>query len=234
MIRIQKAEDRHHADHGWLKSSFSYSFADYYDPQYLQFGPMRVLNDDWIAPAAGFGMHPHREMEIVTLVLSGLLEHRDSLGNRAVTTWGEVQRMSAGTGVYHSEYNASETEPLKLLQMWFQPAERGLEPSYETTRFDPASLRGRWVPIASVSPEAGRVAHVHQDMTIYLTELEAGTRAEFRQEAGRRMFLFVVEGEIRLNGTESLGRRDAARIEGETELALESGSGATVMLIDLP
>lgn len=234
MIRIQKAGDRHHSDHGWLKSSFSYSFADYYDPRYVQFGPMRVLNDDWIAPGEGFGMHPHREMEIVTLVLRGFLEHRDSLGNRAATTWGEIQRMSAGTGIYHSEFNVSESEPLELLQMWFLPGEKGLEPSYETTKFDPESLRGNWVPIASSSPEEGKIAHVHQDMAIYLTELEAGGRAEFRQSPERKTFAFVLEGELRLSGAETLERRDAARIEEESELVFESAGGARIMLIDLP
>jgi hypothetical protein len=234
MIRIQRAEDRYAADHGWLQSRFSYSFAEYYDPDNLQFGPMRVLNDDRIAPGAGFGMHPHREMEIVTVVLQGRLEHRDSIGNRAVTGWGGIQRMSAGTGISHSEYNASETETLELLQMWFLPAERGLQPSYETTAFDPQSLRGRLVPIASSKPEPGKVAHIHQDMTIYLSELQAGESLRFEQPAGRKAFLFVIEGDLRMNEDTLLGRRDAARLSDVTELRLTGEGDARFMLIDLP
>ncbi|WP_276354116.1 pirin family protein [Cohnella caldifontis] len=233
MIRIQRADDRYLADHGWLKSRFSFSFADHYDPDNVKFGVMRVLNDDSIAPSEGFGMHPHREMEIVTIVLKGRLEHKDSLGNRAATTWGGIQRMSAGTGIFHSEYNSSDEEQLELLQMWFLPERRGLTPSYETTAFDPGELRGRLVPVASSEGVAGKVARVHQDMTIYLSELGAGESLAFRQPAGRRIFLFVLEGELTANG-ETLHRRDAARIEGTAEMSLASTTGAKLMLIDLP
>ncbi|KIL36171.1 pirin [Cohnella kolymensis] len=234
MITIQRAADRYSADYGWLKSSFSFSFADYYDPSNLQFGPMRVLNDDWIASGEGFGMHPHREMEIITIVLRGVLEHKDSLGNRAETTWGGIQRMSAGTGITHSEYNTSETEPLELLQMWFLPGERGLNPSYETTAFNTAGLTDKWVPVASSAPVAGEVAEIHQDMTVYLSEPAAGKPITFAQTAGRKVFLMVLEGDIRINGDTVLSRRDAARIEEMPELTVISDDGARIMLIDLP
>ncbi|MFC5702953.1 pirin family protein [Cohnella faecalis] len=234
MINVQRSQDRYSADHGWLKSRFSFSFADYYDPDNMSFGPMRVLNDDWIAESEGFGMHPHREMEIVTIVLKGYLEHRDSLGNRAKTTWGGIQRMTAGTGVHHSEFNVSEEEPLELLQMWFMPGERGLAPSYETTDFDPAELRGAFVPVASSSGVTGKVAHIHQDMTIYLSEAAAGQKLEYALPSGRKAFLFVLEGDLRVNEDTILERRDAARLEGVTELSFASSDGARFMLIDLP
>jgi quercetin 2,3-dioxygenase len=234
MITLQRATDRYSADHGWLKSNFSFSFADYYDPSNLQFGPMRVLNDDWIAAGEGFGMHPHREMEIITIVLKGVLEHKDSLGNRAETTWGGIQRMSAGTGIVHSEYNTSENEPLELLQMWFLPGERGIEPSYETTDFDTAGLADGWIPVASSSSIEGKVAKIHQDMTVYLSEPAAGKTITFKQPAGRKVFLMVLEGDIRVNEDTLLQRRDAARIADVPELNMISDNGARVMLIDLP
>jgi redox-sensitive bicupin YhaK (pirin superfamily) len=234
MINIQLAGDRYSGDHGWLKSNFSFSFADYYDPKYEQFSAMRVLNDDWIAASEGFGMHPHREMEIVTIVLSGVLEHRDSLGNRAVTTWGGIQRMSAGTGVFHSEYNISEDEPLTLLQMWFMPGQKGVTPSYETTEFDKDGLVDKLVPVASTNAVEGTVAHINQDMTIYLSDLTPGKTLTFSQPAGRKVFLFVLYGELTVNGDALLKRRDAARIEDETELRLVSSEAARVVLIDLP
>jgi quercetin 2,3-dioxygenase len=242
MITTYPADQRYHASHGWLESHFSFSFADYYDPNNMQFGPMRVLNDDYIAAAEGFGMHPHREMEIVTLVLSGRLEHQDSLGNKANTTWGGIQRMSAGTGIFHSEMNPSEEEPVELLQMWFMPAVRGLEPSYETSSFDPQSLCGQLVPIVSGRSEVqqpGKVAVIHQEMTMYLTELADGQSVQFQQEEGRRVFLFVLDGGINVQGSEedaSLGRRDSARIEGQAELTItgRSSRSSRVLLVDLP
>lgn len=234
MISIQRANERYSADHGWLKSNFSFSFADYYDPNYLQFGPMRVLNDDSIAATKGFGMHPHREMEIVTVVLSGILEHQDSLGNRAETTWGGIQRMSAGTGVFHSEYNISKEEQLDLLQMWFMPNVKGVTPSYETTEFDKDGLADALVPVASINGVEGKVAHLNQDMTIYLSEPSAGKPLTFMQPAGRKGFLFVLEGDVSVNGETKLSRRDAARIEDLPELTIVSDEGARILLIDLP
>jgi redox-sensitive bicupin YhaK (pirin superfamily) len=234
MITLQRANERYSADHGWLKSNFSFSFGDYYDPNNLQFGPMRVLNDDSIAASEGFGMHPHREMEIVTIVLKGLLEHKDSLGNCATTTWGGIQRMSAGTGVFHSEYNISHDEQLDLLQMWFLPNERGLTPSYETTEFDVTGLTDTLVPVASTKAVEGKVAHINQDMTIYLSEPSAGKPLIFTQPAGRKGFLFVLEGELGVNGETVLGRRDTAKFEDVPELTMVSSEGARILLIDLP
>jgi quercetin 2,3-dioxygenase len=234
MIRVYPAAERYHADHGWLQSHFSFAFADYYDPSNMQFGPLRVLNDDVVAAGKGFGMHPHREMEIVTLVLSGELEHRDSAGHSAVTTWGGIQRMSAGTGIYHSEMNPSASQPATLLQMWFLPEVRGLEPSYETTKFDPAALRNALVPVASHASVAGKVAKIHQDMTIYLSELEAGAQVRFEQPEGRLIFLFVLDGSVALSDDVQLGTRDSARMDDTPALTVSSASGGRFMLIDLP
>ncbi|MDQ0115388.1 pirin family protein [Paenibacillus harenae] len=237
MLQIHRAGDRFQSDHGWLRSSFSFSFADYYDPNNMQFGPMRVLNDDWIAPSKGFGMHPHQEMEIVTVVLNGLLEHKDSIGNTAQTTWGGIQRMSAGTGLFHSEYNRSEEESLELLQMWFLPAVTGLKPSYETTAFDTDALKEGLTLIVSgdeTKQQAGRVASIHQDMSIYLSEPQKGSSHVYTAEQGRRTLLFVLEGTIDVNGDTTLFRRDSARIADEQELVLTASENSRVMLIDLP
>jgi redox-sensitive bicupin YhaK (pirin superfamily) len=234
IITIQRADERYSADNGWLKSNFSFSFADYYDPDNVQFGPMRVLNDDLIAATKGFGMHPHREMEIVTIVLDGQLEHQDSLGNVAMTSWGGIQRMSAGTGMFHSEYNHSKEQSLELLQMWFVPGMKALTPTYETTVFDKDGLADAWVPVASSSAVEGKVAHINQDMTIYISEPSAGKPLTFTQPQGRKIFLFVLEGELSLNGDHKLGRRDAAKLQDVTELSIISPSGARIVLIDLP
>jgi quercetin 2,3-dioxygenase len=234
MLTLYRSEDRHHADHGWLKSNFSFSFADYYDPENVQFGPMRVLNDDWVAPMEGFGTHPHREMEIVTIVLEGILEHKDSLGNQESTRWGGIQRMSAGTGIFHSEYNISSDEPLVLLQMWFTPSARGLKPSYETSNFDTASLKGEWVPVVSPEGVAGKIASINQDMTIYLSELADGKPLHFKQAVGRKMLLMLLDGEATVNGETKLGQRDSLRIEFDDELTVVGSEGSRLMLIDLP
>lgn len=235
MMNIQRVNDRYRADHGWLRSSFSFSFADYYDPEHMQFGPMRVLNDDWIAPEKGFGMHPHREMEIVTVVLKGHLEHKDSIGNTARTTWGGIQRMSAGEGVFHSEYNRSKEEPLELLQMWFLPAVAGLKPSYETTEFDTTALKDGLTLIVSGDEDKqvpGRVAKIHQDMSIYLSEPTAGSSVAYKTKQGRKLFLFVLEGKIEVNGGAVLARRDSAKITDEPELVLHAAEDSRMMLID--
>jgi redox-sensitive bicupin YhaK (pirin superfamily) len=232
MINIYPASSRYSADHGWLKSNFSFSFADFYDPQNTQFGPLRVFNDDTVQGGRGFGAHPHREMEIVSVVLKGQLKHEDSTGHSAVTTYGEVQRMSAGTGIIHSEINPGE-EDVELLQLWFTPNESGLAPSYETTKFDINRMKNSLLSV--VSQESGeQIAHIHQDMTIYMSELEPERTIEFSQKSGRRIYVFVIEGDLTLNGKTKLGKRDAARIEQTTDLKIHSESGAVYMLIDLP
>ncbi len=233
MIKIYPEESRHTNDHGWLQSNFSFSFADYYDPNNLNFGPLRVFNDDIVQPSMGFGTHPHRDMEIVSIVLEGQLQHGDSTGNTEVILPGQVQRMTAGTGILHSEKNPSPTEPVNFLQLWFLPERNGLEPSYETTSYDVAAMKNSLVPVVSHTKTSECVAKIHQDLTLYLSELEQGNRLAFSQEAGRRIYLFVIEGTLSV-GDKSLGKRDAARITDLHELELATESGAKFMLIDLP
>jgi redox-sensitive bicupin YhaK (pirin superfamily) len=233
MISVYKAQSRYSTDHGWLKSSFSFSFAEYYDPANMGFGPLRVFNDDVVQPLTGFGPHPHREMEIVSIVLKGELEHKDSTGRQEVIRPGDVQRMSAGTGIIHSEMNPSASQEVNFLQLWFEPAEYGLAPSYEQTAYDPDQMVNRLLPV--VSREGGeQVARIHQDLTLYLSRLEPDAALTFEQEAGRRIYLFVIEGDLAVNGETALAKRDAARITDTPKLSLTSPSGAFFMLIDLP
>jgi quercetin 2,3-dioxygenase len=233
MILVYPAEERYFADHGWLKSYFSFSFAEYFDPNNLSFGPLRVLNDDVVAPLRGFGAHPHKEMEIVSIVLKGQLQHQDSTGHTAITTFGGVQRMSAGTGVIHSEMNPSKTEEVNFLQLWFLPETYGLQPSYEQTFFDVDKLKNNLLPV--VSKHSGEnIAHIHQDLTIYLSDLEANHKIRFTQEKGRRIFIFVIEGDLTVNKDTTLKRRDSARITNEHDILLTSTEGSRFMLIDLP
>lgn len=233
MITVFPASSRYSAEQDWLKSNFSFAFGPYVDENNTQFGPMRVLNDDYVAPGRGFGAHPHSDMEVVSIVLKGQMRHQDNLGNDATTSFGEVQRMSAGRGIIHTEFNASTTEELNLLQMWFMPGERGLEPSYETTSFDLDAAVGTWVPVAGTEASE-HVAKIHQDMTIYLSQLQNGQRLAFTQASERRVFLFVIEGKIELGDGTILGTRDSARISGETSVHLSAQEPALVMLVDLP
>jgi quercetin 2,3-dioxygenase len=234
MINIYPAESRYSSDHGWLKTSHSFSFADYYDPNNMSFGPLRVLNDDYVALDNGFGAHPHREMEIVSIVLKGYLKHTDSSGGTATTTFGGVQRMSAGTGVVHSEVNPSKEEEVNFLQLWFLPQQQGLTPSYEQTNFDIEKMKNNLLPIVSTHSSSNEVAHIHQDLTLYLSDLEEGREITFSQEEGRRIFLFVLEGELLVNGDTTIGKRDSARITETPGLKLTAKSDARFMLIDLP
>ncbi|MEK3724990.1 pirin family protein [Paenibacillus sp. FSL H8-0034] len=232
MIKVYPATSRYSADHGWLQSNFSFSFGDFYDPLNTQFGPLRVFNDDIVQGGRGFGAHPHREMEIVSVVLKGQLKHEDSTGQSAVTTFGEVQRMSAGTGIIHSEVNPG-VEDVHILQIWFTPNVNGLEPSYETSSYDINALRNQLLPIVSHQSGEG-IAHIHQDLTMYMSELEPGHTLEFKQQPGRRIYVMVIEGNLSLNGEATLAKRDAARIEQTPELTIRTNSGATLLLIDLP
>ncbi|TDF96613.1 pirin family protein [Paenibacillus piri] len=233
MIRIYPSASRYSADHGWLQSNFSFSFGDYYDPDNTKFGPLRVFNDDVIAGHRGFGAHPHREMEIVSIVLSGQLKHEDSTGHTAVTGFGGVQRMSAGTGIIHSEVNPGD-EPVSLLQIWFEPNQRQLEPSYETSSYDTAMLLNRWLPVVSNHSGPG-VAHIHQDLTIYMSRLEAGQSLSYEQQDGRSMYVYLIEGTAALNADNRLNRRDAARITDTAALTVHNGSEESLLLlIDLP
>lgn len=234
MIQVHKAEDRHKTDLGWLVSLPSFQFGEYVDPSNSGFGVLRVFNDDFVAPGKGFGAHPHSDMEIVSVILKGTIRHEDNLGNIELTTVGEVQRITAGSGVIHAEYNPSQTEELNLLQIWFMPSERGLAPSYETGRYELTKLQGALVPVVTPEGSSG-TASIHQDVTIYLGKLEAGQQLDYRQPEGRRMHLFVIEGGLSVNGT-ALNERDEARITDTAELtlAVAAEAPAFVMLIDLP
>jgi quercetin 2,3-dioxygenase len=234
MIQVYPAQSRYHADYGWLKTYHSFSFGEYYDPNNIQFGPLRVLNDDFVAPLRGFGAHPHQEMEIVSIVLKGYLKHEDSTGHTATTTFGGVQRMSAGTGIIHSEVNPLATEEVNFLQLWFLPEVNGLTPSYERTTFDVAKMKNALLPIVTKNPSSSEIAHIHQDLTIYLSDLEAGRELVFAQQEGRRIFFFVIEGDVTLNGQATLHKRDSARITEMPTLRIASENGARFMLIDLP
>ncbi|WCN37251.1 pirin family protein [Aneurinibacillus uraniidurans] len=234
MIQVYPAESRFTANHGWLKTSHSFSFADYYDPNNLQFGPLRVLNDDFVAPDNGFGAHPHRDMEIVSIVLKGQLKHQDSTGGAEVLRPGEIQRMTAGTGVVHSEFNPSDTEEVNFLQLWFMPEAKGLAPSYEQKAYDQAAMKNKLLPVVSNRIKSDDIAFIHQDLTLYLSEVEAKQTVSFQQAANRKIFLFVIEGELMLNGQTRLTRRDSARITGVSDLKIEAKADAHFMLIDLP
>lgn len=232
MINVIPSDSRSSFDRGWLRGNHSFSFGEYQDPENSAFGPMRVANDDVIAPGRGFGAHPHSDMEIVSIVLNGKLRHEDNLGNVAVTSFGGIQRMSAGTGMIHTEHNASDTEEVRILQLWFMPYTRGLEPSYETTSFDPDALSGALVPV--VSPEGGaRIASIHQDMTIYLGRLAKGQTLTYEQAEDRRMYIFAIEGKLGLNGEHQLTEGDTARVEQTTSMNLDASEDAFYMLIDL-
>jgi quercetin 2,3-dioxygenase len=234
MIQVYPAESRFSSDHGWLKTSHSFSFANYYDPNNVNFGPMRVLNDDIVQPQNGFGMHPHREMEIVSIVLKGQLQHQDSTGSIEIIKRGEVQRMTAGTGIFHSEMNPSDTEEVNFLQLWFEPMKARLQPSYEQVAYDESKMKNQLLPIVSNRETGENIAQIHQDLTIYLSELEAGQSISFTQEANRRIFLFVIEGELVVNSSSQLRKRDSARITDQPKLTIDTETGSFFMLIDLP
>ncbi|MDF2681212.1 MAG: quercetin 2,3-dioxygenase [Brevibacillus sp.] len=232
MFQLYPSNSRYLVDVGWLRSHLSFSFGEYFDPNNTRFGVMRVCNDDEVAGGKGFGPHPHSDMEVVTIVLEGKVKHEDNLGNVEVVSAGEVQRMSAGTGIVHAEYNASETESVNFLQLWFMPEERGLTPSFETKGYNQEQLTNALVPVVS-KQGSDLVASIHQDMTIYLSRLEQGRELPFVQPEGRRVFLFVIEGNLLVNGHE-LGKRDTARIQSISELVITARDDAFFMLIDLP
>jgi redox-sensitive bicupin YhaK (pirin superfamily) len=232
MINIYPAEERFSVDMGWVKSSASFSFGSYFDPDNTQFGVMRVCNDDEISAGRGFGPHPHSDMEVVTVVLEGQIRHEDNLGNNVVTSAGGVQRMSAGTGIIHAEHNGSDTETLRSLQLWFMPRERGLTPSFESCNYDPKQMINRLLPV--VTPEGSEhAAKIHQDMILYLGKLDQDNTIDYAQEAERRIYLFVLEGEVKVNDV-VLKRRDTARIESVPKLNIKANESAFFMLIDLP
>jgi quercetin 2,3-dioxygenase len=232
MLTLRKSGDRGFADHGWLRSFHSFSFADYYDPQHVAFGPLRVINEDRVAPGRGFGRHAHREMEIISYVLEGALQHKDSIGTGSTIRPGDVQRMSAGTGVQHSEFNPSPNETVHFLQIWIEPNDRGIPPSYEQKHFEPQEKRGRLRLIASPDARDGSVT-IHQDARVYAGLFDGAERAEHTVAPGRRSYVHVVRGDIMVNG-EALRSGDAARIEDAPSVVLERAKSAEVLLFDLP
>jgi len=229
--RIRRSAERGHARHGWLDSFHSFSFADYHDPEHMGFGPLRVINEDRVQPGMGFGTHGHRDMEIISYVLSGGLAHQDSMGNGSVLRPGDVQRMSAGTGVRHSEFNASRDEPVHFLQIWIEPAQRGIAPGYEEKRFDAESKRGRLRLIASPDGAEGSVT-LHQDARLYAALLDGAEAVDFRQRPGRRTYVHVVRGAASVNG-QPLAGGDAMTLEGAHDVRIEDGRDAEILLFDL-
>jgi len=232
MNAIRRSQERGFADHGWLKSFHSFSFADYYDPRFVEFGPLRVINEDRVAPGAGFGTHAHRDMEIVSYVLAGELAHKDSLGNGSSIRPGDVQRMSAGTGVTHSEFNPSRTEAVHFLQIWIQPSEKNLPPSYEEKRFTAAEKRGRLRLIASPDRSNGSVL-IHQDARLYAGLFDAAESAQLAVGTARRIYVHVARGSIKANGV-ALEAGDALQATETGELRLSEGRDAEVLVFDLP
>lgn len=231
-ISIRRGEDRGHANHGWLDSYHSFSFGDYFDPRHVEFGPLRVINEDRVQAGAGFGTHGHRDMEIISYVLSGELAHKDSIGNGSVIRPGDVQRMSAGTGIRHSEFNPSASNPVHFLQIWIQPSERGIEPSYEEKRFDAAEKRGRLRLIASPDRAEGSVL-IHQDAKVYAGLFDGEESATLQVSPGRRIYVHVAVGALSVNGVE-LGAGDAVKLSDTGLLTLGQGQAAEVIVFDLP
>ena len=232
MNEIRRSEERGFADHGWLKSFHTFSFAEYYDPEHVEFGPLRVINEDRVQAGAGFGTHAHRDMEIISYVLSGELAHKDSMGNGSTIQPGDVQRMSAGRGVRHSEFNPSQTEAVHFLQIWIQPDEANLEPSYEEKRFAAAEKRGRLRLIVSPDQAQGSLL-IHQDARMYAGLFDGNEQADIQLGGGRRIYVHVARGSVTANGT-VLNAGDAMQITEDTGLHIEGGKDAEVLVFDLP
>lgn len=230
MIHIRKSEERGHFDHGWLNTYHTFSFADYYDPEFMGFRSLRVINEDRVAPGGGFGTHGHRDMEIVSYVLEGALAHRDNIGQGGVIRPGDVQRMSAGTGVLHSEMNGSKEEPVHFLQIWILPERNGIKPSYEDKHFDEASRRGVLRLIAARGSKDGAV-EVNQDVQIYAALLDDGASVTHNFAGNRHGWVQVARGRIELNG-QTLSAGDGAAISDEPTITIR-GNGAEVLLFDL-
>ncbi len=231
MMTVRKAQDRGPFDHGWLRTQHTFSFGDYRDPEHMRFRSLRVMNEDHVAPGQGFGMHPHRDMEIVTYVLSGALEHQDSMGHGEVLRPGELQRMSAGTGIQHSEFNPSPTEPVHLYQIWLLPNQRGITPSYEQKAFAAAEKAGRLRVVASPDGRDGSLT-INQDAKIFLSTLAANQQVAHELEAGRHAWLQVLRGEIDLRG-QGLVAGDGVAISDEQRLTIQATAPSEVMLFDL-
>ncbi len=231
MIELRKSQDRGFADHGWLKSFHSFSFADYHDPAHMGFGNLRVINEDRIAPGTGFGTHSHRDMEIVSYVLDGALGHKDSIGQAASIVPGEVQRMSAGSGIAHSEFNHAAGKTTHFLQIWILPDRQGIAPGYEQKAFPAADKRGRLKLVASADSREGSVT-IHADASIRAGLFNDAERAELALDTKRLTYVHVVRGDVRING-QSLAAGDAAKLSGESRLVVDQGRDAEVLVFDL-
>jgi redox-sensitive bicupin YhaK (pirin superfamily) len=232
MQEIRRAGDRGYADHGWLKSFHSFSFADYYDPDHVEFGALRVINEDRVAPGQGFGTHGHRDMEIISYVLEGELAHKDSTGSSSTIRPGDVQRMSAGRGVQHSEFNPSASEGVHFLQIWIQPDARGIEPSYEEKRYSVEEKRGRLRLIASPDRAEDSVL-IRQDARVYAGLFDGDESAELAVGPGRRAYVHVARGSVAANGV-ALQAGDALKLTDTERLTLRDGANAEVLVFDLP
>ncbi|RPI16161.1 MAG: pirin family protein [Lysobacterales bacterium] len=232
MTEVRRADERGYADHGWLRSYHSFSFADYFDPEHVQFGPLRVINEDRVVPGAGFGTHGHRDMEIISYVLDGELAHKDSTGTSSVIRPGDVQRMSAGRGVMHSEFNHSHERPVHFLQIWIQPNVQGIAPEYEERHFPDAEKRGRLRLIASPDGGDGSV-RIHQDARVHAGLFDGAERATLEVSPGRRVYVHVARGRITANG-QTLEAGDALKLVDPREVTLTGGADAEVLVFDLP
>jgi quercetin 2,3-dioxygenase len=231
MIEIRKSNQRGHANHGWLDTSHTFSFATYYDPKHMGFGPLRVINEDRVSPGKGFGSHGHQDMEILTYVLSGALAHKDSMGNVETLNANDLQRISAGTGIVHSEFNASRTEPVHFLQIWLEPAADGLKPGYQQLSLTEEQKRGKLVLVAS--PEGGGPLKIHQDAQVWIGQVEGGQELAHDLGGARQAWVHVIRGEAAVNG-QRLATGDAAALTGETSVRLEGIDANTeVLLFDL-
>ena len=231
MIDVIPSAGRGSADHGWLKSKHTFSFADYYNPSMMGFGKLRVINEDWIEAGQGFGTHPHRDMEIVTYMIDGALEHKDSMGNGSIIRPGELQRMTAGTGVLHSEFNHSQDQQAHLLQIWILPEENGLEPGYEQKLFPVEEKRNRWRVVGSRDGRDGSLT-IHQDIQLVSTVLDADTDIDYTFDEGRRGYLQVVSGQVRIDDKE-LTAGDAVAMQDQSEFSITALQESELLLFDM-
>ena len=231
MIDVIRSDSRGGADHGWLRSKHTFSFADYYNPSMMGFANLRVVNEDWIEPGKGFGTHPHRDMEIVTYMIDGALEHKDSMGNGSVIRPGELQRMTAGTGVFHSEFNHSSEEQAHLLQIWILPEKTGLEPGYEQKLFPKEEKHNQWRLVGSRDGRDGSLT-IHQDVALYSTVLDAGKEIEYNFDGKRRGFLQVVRGSVVIDGN-SLSAGDAVATQNQDVFSVLAAEESELLLFDM-
>ena len=232
MIEIRKNEERGRTQLGWLNSRHSFSFGKYYDPKHVNFGPLLVLNDDVVMPGTGFGMHSHDNMEIVTYVLDGTLEHRDSMGTKGLIGEGDVQRMTAGTGISHSEYNASAEKPVHFFQIWFVPNQQGLTPSYEQKNFSSEQRRDNFLPVASHRKDLGGVV-VNQDVAMRIGSFDAAVEKQMSLDVSRGAYFHIIEGKVRINGV-TAGPGDAVMVKEESQLTLTSLEKSQILFFDVP